>query len=128
MTADPRPEANPKRARILVVDHHPVVRDGLMRLISRQSDLLCCGEAGTVAETQSAVAREKPDVVILDLRLRDGNVLDLIKMLKAQFPDLRILIFSQFEEPQYIERSLKAGALGYVVKDQPANEVLQAIR
>ena len=104
-----------------------MVRDGLIRLIGQQNDLFCCGEAGTVAETQAAVARHKPDLVILDLRLKGGDGLELIKSLKSQFPDLRILILSQYEAPLYVERALRAGALGYVVKEQAADEVLQAI-
>jgi DNA-binding NarL/FixJ family response regulator len=119
---------SPNRARILVVDDHPMVRNGLIRMISQQSDLTCCGEAGTVAEAQSAVSREKPDLVILDLRLRGGDGLELIKSLKSQFPDLRILILSQFDEPLYIERALRAGAMGYVIKDQATEEVLNGIR
>src|SRR5437867_4482836 len=105
-----------------------MVRDGLIRLIGQQNDLFCCGEAGTVAETQAAVARHKPDLVILDLRLKDGDGLELIKSLKSQFPDLCILILSQYEAPLYVERALRAGALGYVVKDQAAEMVLAAIR
>jgi DNA-binding NarL/FixJ family response regulator len=115
-------------ARILVVDDHPMIREGLVRLISRQSDLACCGEAGTVAETLSGVAAQKPDLVILDLRLKGGDGLELIKSLKSQYPDLRILILSQYEAPLYAERALRAGALGYVVKEQAAEEVLTAVR
>jgi DNA-binding NarL/FixJ family response regulator len=115
-------------ARILVVDDHPMIREGLVRLIGRQSDLTCCGEAGTVAETLSGVAAQKPDLVILDLRLKGGDGLELIKSLKSQYPDLRILILSQYEAPLYAERALRAGALGYVVKEQAAEEVLTAVR
>src|SRR6266481_909859 len=116
------------RARVLVVDDHPVVRDGLIRLIDKQGDLVCCGEAGTVMEAQIAVAKHKPDLVILDLRLKGRDGLELIKSLKSQFADLRILILSQYDAPLYIERALRAGALGYVIKDQAAEEVLTAIR
>src|SRR5262249_48885325 len=115
-------------ARVLIVDDHPMVREGLVRLISRQNDLVCCGEAGTVQETLGAVASQKPDLVILDLRLKGGDGLELIKSLKSQFPDLRILILSQYEAPLYAERALRAGALGYVVKEQAAEEVLTAIQ
>ena len=116
------------KARILVVDDHPVVRDGLIRMISQQSDLMCCAEAGTVAETQSAIARHKPDLVILDLRLKNGDGLELIKCLRTQIPHLRILVLSQYETPLYVERALRAGAMGYVTKQEPAEEVLKAIR
>jgi DNA-binding NarL/FixJ family response regulator len=116
------------KARILVVDDHPMVRDGLIRLIGKQRDLICCGQAGTAADTQTAIAKYKPDLLILDLRLKGGDGLELIKSLKSQFPGLRILILSQYDAPLYIERALRAGALGYVIKDQAAEEVLSAIR
>ena len=116
------------KSSILVVDDHPMVRDGLIRLISQQPDLVTCGQAGTVAETMAAMAKSKPDLVILDLRLKGADGLELIKTLKAQVPDLRILILSQYEAPLYVERALRAGALGYVVKEQAAEEVLKAIR
>jgi DNA-binding NarL/FixJ family response regulator len=115
------------KPKILVVDDHPMVRDGLRRLLSQESDLVWCGEAGTVAETHTAVAELRPDLVILDLRLRGGDGLELIKSLKAQHPDLRILILSQYEAPIYVERALRAGALGYVIKEQAADEILKAI-
>jgi DNA-binding NarL/FixJ family response regulator len=116
------------QSRILVVDDHPMVRDGLIRLISQHGDLACCGEAGSVSEAITAVAAQSPDLVILDLRLKGGDGLDLIKSLLAQWPDLRILILSQYEAPLYAERALRAGALGYVVKEQAAEEILGAIR
>src|SRR5262245_49309681 len=92
---------NPK-FRILVVDDHPMVRAGLIRLISRQRDLTCCGEAATVPETQAAVVQLKPDLVILDLRLKGGDGLELIKSLKSQAPSLPILVLSQYEAPLYV--------------------------
>ena len=116
------------KARVLVVDDLHIVRVGLIHLINRQSDLTCCGEAGTVVEAQAAVARLKPDLVLLELRLKGGDGLELIKSLKSQFARLRILVFSQYDAPQYVERALRAGALGYVVKDQAAEEMLSALR
>ncbi len=105
-----------------------MVRDGLNHLIASQSDLACCGEAGTAAEALDAVAKLKPDLMILDLRLKGSDGLDLIKTLKAQFPGVRILVLSQYESRLYVERALRAGALGYVVKEQAADQVLKAIR
>src|ERR1017187_5742402 len=116
------------KARVLVVDDHPMMRGGLVHLISRQIDLTCCGEAGTMAEAQAAVASLKPDLVILDLMLKGGDGLELIKSLKMQRASLPILVLSQYGAPHYVERALRAGALGYVVKDQAAEEVLSAIR
>src|SRR5437870_5595496 len=106
------------KVKILLVDDHPMVRDGLAQLVKKQSDLICCGEAGTAAEAQASIARNKPDLVILDLRLKGEDGLELIKSLKSQFSDLRILILSQHDAPLYVERALRAGALGYVVKEQ----------
>ena len=117
-----------QKTRILVVDDHPMVRDSLIRLISKERDLMCCGEAGTAAEAQAAVAKHRPDLVILDLRLKSGDGLELIKCLKALRPNLRILILTQYDAPLYAERALRAGALGYLIKDQAADEVLNAIR
>jgi len=115
-------------ARILLVDDHPMVLDGLRRLISQQKDLVCCGEASTPVEAQTAVVSYKPDLVILDLRLKGGDGLELIKSLRTIIPGLRILILSQYDAPLYVERALRAGALGYVVKEQAAEDVLRAIR
>jgi len=116
------------KARILVVDDHPMVRDGLAQLIAQHPDLVCCGEADSVSAAQTAVERKTPDLVVLDLRLKGGDGLDLIKSLKSQYPKLKILVLSQYDAPMYAERALRAGAMGYVVKEQAAAEVLQAIR
>ena len=105
-----------------------MMRGGLIQLINQQVDLISCGEAGTVAEAQAAVAKLKPDLVILDLRLKGGDGLELIRSLTSQFAGLRILVLSQYEASHYVERALRAGALGYVVKEQAAEEVLTAMR
>ena len=117
-----------RRARILVVDDHPVVREGYVNLIKRQRDFVACGEAGTVLETFKAVETLHPDLVLLDLWLGGDDGLDLIKSLKSQFPTLRILVISFSDEAVYAERALRAGARGYVMKSQPSKEVLTAIR
>ena len=101
------------KARVLVVDDHPLVRGGLTEMINRTGDLICCGEAGTANEAQQAVAQLKPDLVLLDLRLLNGDGLELVKVFKAQFPSLKVLILSQLDEMTYAERALRAGAMGY---------------
>jgi DNA-binding NarL/FixJ family response regulator len=116
------------QARILVVDDHPLIREGLIGLINQQQDLICCGQAATVAEAIAAVDKDKPDLVILDLRLKGGDGLELIGFLKAMSAESRILIFSQHYEQHYVERALNAGAMGYVTKDRAATEILSAIR
>lgn len=132
MATDPKNESVPPRghdkARVLVADDHPIVRDGLAQLINQQSDLECCGQAATQAEVFRVIAAEQPDLLLLDLRLKDGDGLELIKSLKVQHPSLPILVISQFDEQLYAERALRAGALGYVMKEQASKEVIEAMR
>ena len=116
------------KRRILIADDHPLFREGLVQLINRERDLCCCGETDNAAATQRAVATLKPDLLVLDLRLKHGDGLELIKALKARFPALRILVLSEHEETLYAERALRSGAKGYLMKDQAADEVLDAIR
>jgi DNA-binding NarL/FixJ family response regulator len=105
-----------------------MIRDGLVRLISQQQDMICCGEAGSVAEARALAGKEKPDLIILDLRLKGGDGLELVKWLKENLPSSRTLVLSQFDGRVYVERALRAGAMGYVVKEQAADEILSAIR
>lgn len=116
------------KARILVVDDHPMLREGLIGLINQQMDLSCCGEASTIPEALAAAEKLRPDVAVLDLRLKGGDGLELIKILKIQLPEIRVLVLTQYEAPVYVERALRAGAMGYLAKDQAAQEVLAAIR
>jgi DNA-binding NarL/FixJ family response regulator len=121
-------ERVPTRARILVVDDHPIVCQGLADLLNRQSDVTCCGAVGNIAAARQGISSLRPDLVLLDLRLGCADGLETIKALKAQFEGLRILIISQFDETIYAERALRAGALGYVMKEQASEELLQAVR
>jgi len=116
------------KAGILVVDDHPIVCQGLTDLIDSQSDLFCCAGVQDLAKAQEAVVAQKPDVVLLDLRLGQADGLESIKALISRFENLRIVVISQFDETVYAERSLRAGAMGYVMKDQATEEVLGAIR
>lgn len=126
-THSPFPSA-PIKSRILVVDDHPIVRSGLIRLIDLQEDLVCCGEASNAAEATACIAAKDPDLVILDLRLKGTDSLELIKELIFRFDRLRILVLSQYDTPIYVERALRAGARGYVLKDQAADDLLEAMR
>lgn len=125
---DKKIQVSPNKGRVLVADDHPIVRDGLVQLINQQEDLICCAEASTQSEVFAAVSSHKPDLLVLDLRLKDGDGLELIKSLKSQYPDLPVLVLSQFDEELYAERALRAGALGYVMKEQASNEVVDAMR
>ena len=101
-----------KRAtRVLIVDDHPVVREGLALRISRQPDLQVCGEAADIAEAMRAVEATNPDVAIVDIALRTGNGIDLIKRLKTRHESVRILVWSMYNESLYAERAMRAGAI-----------------
>ncbi len=116
------------KSSILIVEDNQFVREGLVRLINRQPDLICCGETDTIAATSLAVATQRPDLVLLDLRLKDGESLGMINSLKEQFPDTAVLVLSQGDELLFAEKALRAGARGYVMKQESVEEILVAIR
>jgi DNA-binding NarL/FixJ family response regulator len=116
------------KARILVVEDHVFVRQAIAALINRQPDLVCCGEDDSIASTPITSGKLKPDLVLMDMRLKDGEALELIAALKFQFPQLVILVLSQCDETIYAEKALRAGASGYLMKEEAAGEVLDAIR
>ena len=111
------PVKTDEKASILVVDDHPIVRQGLADLLDSQDDFFCCASAGDLAKAQEAVVEQRPDLVLLDLRLGQADGLESIKTLKSRFDNLRIVVISQFDESVYAERALRAGAMGYVMKD-----------
>jgi DNA-binding NarL/FixJ family response regulator len=117
-----------RKVRILVVDDHPLFREGLVQFINRQLGFVACGEAESVARTRTALATLKPDLLLLDLCLGDGDGLELIKEVRAQLPKMPILVLSQMDEALYAERVLRAGANGYVMKEEATEEVLNGIR
>ena len=113
---------------ILVVDDHSFVRRGIIALIQQEADLMCCGEADSVANTPRLVSELNPDLLLLDIRLSDGDSFPLIRLLAEQRPKLPILVLSQFCEPSFAERALRSGAMGYVAKQDAAHCVVEAIR
>jgi DNA-binding NarL/FixJ family response regulator len=116
------------KARILLVDDHPLIITALNQVINASGDLMICGVASTATTTVNAVVSHQPHLVVLDLRLKEGDALELIKSLMEQFPLLHILVLSQYDESVYAERVLRAGAHGYLMKDQAIDELLTAIR
>ncbi|OQA07802.1 MAG: Oxygen regulatory protein NreC [Firmicutes bacterium ADurb.Bin373] len=116
------------KTRILIVDDHPIVREGLIRLINRQPDLLVCEEAETVADALAAIVQGQPDLTLLDLILKDRSGLDLIKDVQARYPQHPILVLSMQDESMYAERVLRAGARGYIMKQEGTDNLIQAIR
>jgi DNA-binding NarL/FixJ family response regulator len=118
----------PKKARVLIVDDHPAVREALALRIDRQNDLEVCGEAGDLGDALSLLAETRPDVAVIDITLKSGDGIDLIKRIKDRNKHVRILVWSMHSESLYAERALRAGALGYVNKDQATNTIVEAIR
>lgn len=119
---------HPKRAKVLIVDDHPTVREGLAWRLSQEPDLEICGEASDMAEALRLVAETKPDVAIVDITLRTGSGIDLIKRVKDRDDHVRMLVWSMHGESLYAERALRAGALGYINKEQATEKVVEAIR
>jgi DNA-binding NarL/FixJ family response regulator len=117
-----------KRNRILIVDDHPAVREALAIRIGRQRDLEVCGEAADTREALRLLGETQPDVAVIDISLRTGNGIDLIKRVKDRNNRVRILVWSMHGESLYAERALRAGALGYINKDQATEKIIEAIR
>lgn len=115
-------------ARVLIVDDHPMVRRGFAELISHERDLMVCGEADGFADAVEAARGSNPDLAIVDIALKDCSGLELVKQLRSQHPELKMLVCSMHDETVYAERALHAGAMGYVSKEQGAGDVVEAIR
>lgn len=118
---------NGKKRRLFLVEDHPVTREGFAQLINFQDDLVVCGQAGGAIEALKGIEKTKPDLAIVDISLADGNGIDLIKDLSARHPDLPTLVLSTHDEKVYAERALRAGARGYVMKQEPTAVVLRSI-
>jgi len=116
------------RSRLLIVDDHPLFREGLRRIIEREADLMVCGEAANVAEALRAIPMLKPDVVVVDISLDGSSGIDLIKAIKSHDTELPVLVLSMHDESLYAERALRSGAMGYVMKHEPGRTVKDAIR
>jgi len=123
-----RPAPETHRARILIVDDHPLVRSGLKLLIDCEPDLAVCGEAANANEAMRLLESQNPDLLIVDLSLKESSGLELIKRIKARSPEAKMLVSSMFEEALYAERVLSAGALGFVHKQEGMERVIEAIR
>jgi DNA-binding NarL/FixJ family response regulator len=114
--------------KVFIVDDHPIVRQGLNQLINHEPDLRVCGEAAGVREARATIGIAAPDVVIVDLSLRDSDGLELIKDIRSKYRDLPVLVLSMHDESIYAERLLSAGANGYIMKQAAADQLLVALR
>jgi DNA-binding NarL/FixJ family response regulator len=117
-----------KKSKVFVVDDHPIVRQGLALLINREADLSVCGEAEDAQTAMQSVNSVHPDIVVVDISLNGPDGLDLLKDIRTRHPDLPVLILSMHDESIYAERALRAGAQGYIMKQEATEKVLVALR
>src|SRR5271170_4687254 len=128
--ASPSGTSNGKRKvrRVLIVDDHPIVRQGLRRVMENEEDLVVCGEAETARDARIAIRELKPEVVIVDISLKQGDGIELVKDARAHHPQLPILVLSMHDETIYAERMLSAGANGYIMKQAASDQFLISLR
>jgi DNA-binding NarL/FixJ family response regulator len=128
MATRPQMAPHSKKCRILLVDDHPIVRQGLALLIDREPDLSVCGEAEGAHSAFHAIATLLPDLVVLDISLSGPDGLDVLKEIRVKTANLPVLILSMHDESIYAERAMRAGANGYIMKQEATEKVLVAIR
>lgn len=117
-----------RQQRVLVVDDHPIVRLGIRQMLSSQKDLEICGETASAAEALELARALRPDLVLVDLALLQGTGMDLIRRMKEVVPGLQVLVVSMHDEMLFAERTLRAGARGYIMKDAAIDGLIGAIR
>ncbi len=125
--ADPPVNRKPK-TKVLLVDDHPILRAGLGRLINQEADMMICGEAEDGPTAFDLVGTLNPDIAVIDISLKGSNGIELVKNLKARYPELPTMVLSMHDESLYAERALRAGSLGYIMKEEAIEQVLVAIR
>ena len=116
------------KSRILLVDDHPIVRQGLSELIDNEKDLTICGTAEDMNKALEAIETLKPDLVLVDISLKGSNGIELLKNIKVRYPKMLVLMLSMHDESLYAVRALRSGASGYIMKQEATEKVLTAIR
>ncbi len=114
--------------RVLIVDDHPIVRQGLRRIMENEEDLIVCGEAETARDARTAIKELNPDVMIADISLKQSDGIELVRDVRAHYPQLPILVLSMHDETIYAERMLSAGANGYIMKQAASDQFLVSLR
>ena len=121
-------QAQPNKKRILLVDDHPILRKGLVRLIDSKDEFVVCGEASTAADAMALIRELEPHLAIVDIGLPGASGIELTKTIRAEFQKLPVLILSMHEEAFYATRALRAGAMGYIVKQDAIDNIAEALR
>jgi DNA-binding NarL/FixJ family response regulator len=114
--------------RVYMVDDHPAIREAIRDTIEGTIDMEICGESSSSDEAFRDIEELRPDVAIVDISLNDAHGLDLVQNVRAQYPDVRIVVFSMYDENVYAERAIRAGAAGYLMKSEPTKNIVEAIR
>lgn len=117
-----------KTHKILIVDDHPIFCLGMAELINKEPDLVVCGSESTASEAWDALRKQKPDLVIVDISLKESNGIDLVEEIKQEYPTLPVLVLSMYDESLYAERALISGARGYIMKQKAIEQVVEALR
>ncbi len=123
-----RPEIKKGEHRVFIVDDHPIVRRGLEQLINQESDLSVCGDAGSIPQALKAIENSEPDITIVGIDLGHSSGISLLKDLTRYYPGVSTLVYSMHNESVYAERCLRAGAKGYIMKNEPFENVVSALR
>ncbi|PEN12981.1 DNA-binding response regulator [Longibacter salinarum] len=116
------------RTRVFVIDDHPAIREALATTINSKVDMRLVGESGSATQALRQMERNAPDVVIVDISLDDAHGLDLVEEIRDRFPSVRIIVFSMYDESVYAERAIRAGASGYIMKSEPTQNVVNAVK
>ena len=119
---------NGDRIRVIVVDDHPAIREALADTIADKMDMHLVGQASSGDEAFRMVEKVEPDVAVVDVSLEDAHGLDLVQNIRAQYPDVNVIVFSMYDESVYAERAIRAGASGYLMKSESTQDVMEAIR
>lgn len=120
--------AKKNQTKILLIDDHPLLRNGIAQLIAQQKDLIVCGEVDDSLKALDAIEQNNPDIVVLDITLKKMSGIEVLKHIKVRFPKVKVLILSMHDETLYAPRALRAGASGYIMKQEAAENVITALR